>query len=51
MQNDTDLCWFMLPKAKLNEMKPGMRSQELKDALGMPDNAPPSWLINMQVRS
>ncbi|WOH06264.1 hypothetical protein DCAR_0934528 [Daucus carota subsp. sativus] len=27
-----------------------MRSQELKDALGMPDNAPPSWLINMQER-
>lgn len=30
-------------------MKPGMLSQELKDALGMPDGAPPPWLINMQV--
>lgn len=27
-----------------------MLSQELKEALGMPDGAPPPWLINMQVR-
>lgn len=30
-------------------MKPGTLSHELKEALGMPDNAPPPWLINMQV--
>lgn len=34
---------------KLREMKPGMLSRELKEALGMPDGAPPPWLINMQV--
>ena len=28
-----------------------MLSRELKDALGMPDGAPPPWLINMQVCS
>ncbi|KAG6515523.1 hypothetical protein ZIOFF_025948 [Zingiber officinale] len=33
---------------KLREMKPGMLSKELKEALGMPDGAPPPWLINMQ---
>ena len=26
-----------------------MLSRELKEALGMPDGAPPPWLINMQV--
>jgi hypothetical protein len=36
-------------KVKLREMKPGVLSQELKDALGMPEGAPPPWLINMQV--
>ncbi len=36
-------------QVKLREMKPGMLSQELKDALGMPEGAPPPWLINMQV--
>lgn len=30
-------------------MKPGILSQELKEALGMPEGAPPPWLINMQV--
>ncbi|XP_022845320.1 splicing factor 3B subunit 2-like [Olea europaea var. sylvestris] len=35
-------------EVKLREMKPGMLSQELKEALGMPDGAPPPWLINMQ---
>ncbi|CAL4966231.1 unnamed protein product [Urochloa decumbens] len=35
-------------EVKLREMKPGMLSRELKDALGMPDGAPPPWLINMQ---
>ncbi|CAL5411204.1 unnamed protein product [Camellia sinensis] len=33
---------------KLREMKPGMLSHELKEALGMPEGAPPPWLINMQ---
>lgn len=37
-------------QVKLREMKPGMLSQELKEALGMPEGAPPPWLINMQVR-
>lgn len=37
-------------QVKLREMKPGQLSQELKEALGMPDGAPPPWLINMQVR-
>ena len=36
-------------QVKLKEMKPGHLSQELKDALGMPEGAPPPWLINMQV--
>ncbi|XP_022996847.1 splicing factor 3B subunit 2-like [Cucurbita maxima] len=35
-------------EVKLREMKPGMLSHELKEALGMPDGAPPPWLINMQ---
>ncbi|XP_031260085.1 splicing factor 3B subunit 2-like [Pistacia vera] len=35
-------------EVKLREMKPGTLSQELKEALGMPDGAPPPWLINMQ---
>ncbi|CAK9181774.1 unnamed protein product [Ilex paraguariensis] len=35
-------------EVKLREMKPGMLSQELKDALGMPEGTPPPWLINMQ---
>ncbi|KAL6546642.1 hypothetical protein OROMI_022363 [Orobanche minor] len=35
-------------KVKLREMKPGTLSQELKEALGMPEGAPPPWLINMQ---
>ncbi|KAG5561903.1 hypothetical protein RHGRI_004821 [Rhododendron griersonianum] len=36
-------------EVKLREMKPGMLSQELKEALGMPEGAPPPWLINMQI--
>lgn len=35
-------------EVKLKEMKPGHLSQELKEALGMPEGAPPPWLINMQ---
>jgi hypothetical protein len=37
-------------QVKLREMKPGSLSQELKESLGMPEGAPPPWLINMQVR-
>ncbi|KAF8691804.1 hypothetical protein HU200_040206 [Digitaria exilis] len=35
-------------EVKLRETKPGVLSRELKEALGMPDGAPPPWLINMQ---
>ncbi|KAL2473318.1 proline-rich spliceosome-associated (PSP) family protein [Forsythia ovata] len=35
-------------EVKLREMKPGSLAQELKEALGMPESAPPPWLINMQ---
>ncbi|XP_009593588.1 uncharacterized protein LOC107785564 [Nicotiana tabacum] len=35
-------------EVKLREMKPGTLSQELKEALGMPEGTPPPWLINMQ---
>jgi len=35
-------------EVKLREKKPGQLTAELKTALGMPDNAPPPWLINMQ---
>ncbi|KAI5590756.1 hypothetical protein Peur_053495 [Populus x canadensis] len=35
-------------EVKLREMKPGSLSQELKESLGMPEGAPPPWLINMQ---
>ena len=34
---------------KLKIMKPGMLSQELKKALGMPDGALPPWLTRMRV--
>ncbi|RZC03678.1 Splicing factor 3B subunit 2 isoform B [Glycine soja] len=36
-------------QVKLREMKPGMLSHELKEALGIPEGAPPPWLINMQI--
>ncbi|KAL6573960.1 hypothetical protein OROHE_001502 [Orobanche hederae] len=36
-------------EVKLREMKPGTLSQELKEVLGMPEGAPPPWLINMQI--
>lgn len=41
--------FFCVLQVKLREMKPGMLSQELKEALGMPEGAPPPWLINMPV--
>ncbi|KAI4982877.1 hypothetical protein ZWY2020_023369 [Hordeum vulgare] len=36
-------------EVKLTEMKPGMLSQGLKEALGIPEGALPPWLINMQL--
>lgn len=30
------------------QFKPGQLSEELKSALGMPENSPPPWLIHMQ---
>jgi len=32
----------------MKDKKPGVLSEELKMALGMPEGAPPPWLINMQ---
>jgi len=32
----------------LKEKRPGLLSEDLKKALGMPEGAPPPWLINMQ---
>ena len=44
------MCAHNTWQVKLREMKPGVLSRELKEALGMPDGAPPPWLINMQVK-
>ncbi len=35
-------------EVSMTKKKPGHLSIELRTALGMPDNAPPPWLINMQ---
>jgi len=35
-------------EVSLKQKRPGQLSDELKQALGMPDGAPPPWLINMQ---
>eukprot|EP01090_Pellita_catalonica_P015389 TRINITY_DN4166_c0_g1_i1.p1 TRINITY_DN4166_c0_g1~~TRINITY_DN4166_c0_g1_i1.p1 ORF type:complete len:503 (+),score=112.62 TRINITY_DN4166_c0_g1_i1:69-1511(+) len=35
-------------EVKLQEKKPGQLSETLTVALGIPENAPPPWLINMQ---
>lgn len=35
-------------EVKLENKKPGILSDALKTALGMPEGAPPPWLINMQ---
>eukprot|EP01113_Clastostelium_recurvatum_P014784 TRINITY_DN1808_c0_g1_i3.p1 TRINITY_DN1808_c0_g1~~TRINITY_DN1808_c0_g1_i3.p1 ORF type:complete len:587 (+),score=207.00 TRINITY_DN1808_c0_g1_i3:62-1822(+) len=32
----------------LREKKPGILSEDMKRALGMPEGAPPPWLLNMQ---
>lgn len=49
MLNFTYILTSVDVQVKLREMKPGMLSHELKEALGMPEGAPPPWLINMQV--
>jgi splicing factor 3B subunit 2 len=35
-------------EVEMHEKRPGVLSQELRDALGMPDGAPPPWLLAMQ---
>eukprot|EP00595_Chromulina_sp_UTEXLB2642_P001178 CAMPEP_0196763876 /NCGR_PEP_ID=MMETSP1095-20130614/4917_1 /TAXON_ID=96789 ORGANISM="Chromulina nebulosa, Strain UTEXLB2642" /NCGR_SAMPLE_ID=MMETSP1095 /ASSEMBLY_ACC=CAM_ASM_000446 /LENGTH=300 /DNA_ID=CAMNT_0042118025 /DNA_START=324 /DNA_END=1226 /DNA_ORIENTATION=- len=35
-------------EVKVKDRKPGTISPELKEALGLPENHPPPWLINMQ---
>lgn len=35
-------------ETNLRHLRPGDLSEELKDALGMPPNVPPPWLINQQ---
>jgi len=35
-------------EVEMKEKRPGVLSKELKESLGMPDGAPPPWLINMQ---
>jgi hypothetical protein len=35
-------------EAKVRNAKPGVLSRELQAALGMTENSPPPWLINMQ---
>jgi len=36
-------------EAKLEHLRPGVLSEDLREALGMSDSSPPPWLINMQV--
>ncbi|KAF8068310.1 SF3B2 [Scenedesmus sp. PABB004] len=35
-------------EARLEHLRPGVLSAELREALGMPEDTPPPWLINMQ---
>lgn len=35
-------------EARIENLKPGVLSADLKEALGMMDGSPPPWLINMQ---
>lgn len=35
-------------EARVENLKPGQLSERLKEALGMGENTPPPWLINMQ---
>jgi splicing factor 3B subunit 2 len=36
-------------EAHIENLRPGVLSPELREALGMSEGAPPPWLINMQV--
>lgn len=36
-------------EAKLEHLRPGVLSEELREALAMADSSPPPWLVNMQV--
>jgi len=35
-------------EVEMKEKRPGYISKELREALGMPEGAPPPWLVNMQ---
>lgn len=37
-------------EARLEHLRPGVLSAELREALGMEEDTPPPWLINMQAR-
>lgn len=37
-------------EAKLEHLRPGVLSPDLREALGMSESSPPPWLVNMQVR-
>lgn len=36
-------------EARLEHLRPGVLSPELREALGMTESSPPPWLVNMQV--
>ena len=44
------LCWVVkvLSCLQVKSAKPGILSADLREGLGMGDNTPPPWLINMQ---
>lgn len=45
------ICYYAVPQeyeARVEGVKPGVLSDELRKALGMTDDSPPPWLINMQ---
>jgi len=39
--------YYICP-VQIRSAKPGILSEELRKSLGMGDNTPPPWLINMQ---
>ena len=41
-------CKVLLCTVQILNAKPGILSEELRTALGMGENTPPPWLINMQ---
>ena len=44
LQPPSDLCL----RVQFKGAKPGIMGEDLRKALGMADNTPPPWLINMQ---